>query len=155
MRVECSARIRADRETLWEYVSDPQRYTEFMVGARFRPVEGEPDRGLRARYNAWLHVGSAEIGGVVEVIQYDQPDDFAWTNITGLDHRGRFRLRSADHLTTVTVRLSFQPPGGILALIASRVAAPLVRRNLNRSLERLKWVVEHRRSRPFREPAGG
>ena len=40
-----------------------------------------------------MHVGSADVGGLIEVVEYHPPGDLAWTSITGIDQRGRWRLR--------------------------------------------------------------
>ena len=42
----------------------------------------------------------------------------------------------------MTLRFSYQVPGGILALIASRLSAPIMRRDVHRSLEALKRAIE-------------
>ena len=78
--------------------------------------EGSPD-GLGARFSLRMHVGSADVGGVVEVVEFREPGDLSWTNVTGIDHRGRWRLRErADGRTEVTLRLSYEAPGFLGAL---------------------------------------
>jgi uncharacterized membrane protein len=142
MRIEESARIEAPREEVWRYVSEPARYSSFMVGSAWSPVTGEPPSGLRARASIEIRVRSIDLGGVVEVVEWDPPHELAWTNITGIDQRGRWILRERDGQTEVTIRLSYQVPGGLLALIASQLGAPVIRRDLNRSLLALKDLVE-------------
>ena len=143
MRIEQSVRIAAPREEVWRQVSQPERYSEFMVGFRWEPVPGHPVSGIGARFHVYIEVTSIDLGGVVEVIEYDPPHELAWTNITGIDHRGRWTLRArGPDQTDVRMRLSYQVPGGILALISSRVGAPGISRNIKRSLGNLKSVVE-------------
>jgi hypothetical protein len=77
-----------------------------------------------------LRVGSAEVGGLIEVVEFVRDADLAWTSITGIDQRGRWRLRPAnDGRTTVTtLRLSYGVAGsGIWGWLADRVSAPTVR----------------------------
>jgi uncharacterized membrane protein len=63
--------------------------------------------------------------------------------VTGVSFRGRIRLRAPDpDHTDVTLRLSYQSPGGLLGLIADRVAKPLVRRTLRQSLTNLDDLVQ-------------
>ena len=51
-------------------------------------------------------IGSVPLGGVIEVVEFDEPRDLAWTSITGITLRGRFRLRETDDgRTKVTFRL--------------------------------------------------
>jgi len=142
MRVEQSIRIAAPRESVWRYVSEPERYSEFMVGSRWDPIPGEPVSGLRARFEICIEVVSIDLGGTVEVVELDPPHELAWTSITGIDHRGRWILRERKGETKVTIRLSYQVPGGILALVASRMGAPVIRRDVRRSLVALKDLLD-------------
>ena len=142
MRIEQRIRIAAPRDRVWPYVSNVERYSEFMVGSAWNPVPGEPVSGLRARSEICISVGSTDLGGVVEVVEWDPPHEVAWTNITGIDHRGRWILRDRGDQTDVTIRLSYQVPGGILALVSSRLGAPILRRDVRQSLTALKDLVE-------------
>ena len=56
----------------------------------------EPRAGLGARYSMRMHVGSADVGGLVEIVEFDEPADLAWTSVTGIDQRVRWRLRETD-----------------------------------------------------------
>lgn len=142
MRIEQTIGIAAPREEVWRYVSEPKRYAEFMVGSRWEPVPGEPVTGLRARFEISIEVRSIDLGGVVEVVEWDPPHELAWTNITGIDNRGRWILRERDGRTEATLRLSYQVPGGFLALIASQLGAPILRRDIRQSLAALKDLAE-------------
>ncbi len=89
-----------------------------------------------------MHVGSADVGGVVEVVEFRELCDLSWTNLTGIDHRGRWRLReTADGRTQVTLRLSYEAPG-VLGSLSDRISGPMVGRNLEGTLERLKHEFE-------------
>jgi uncharacterized membrane protein len=142
MRIEESTRIAAPREEVWRYVSQPERYPEFMVGSRWEPVPGDPTTGLRARFKISIEAVSIDLGGVVEVIEHDPPHELAWTSITGIDHRGRWILRARNGETDATIRLSYQVPGGILALVASQLGKQIIRRDARQSLAALKDLVE-------------
>jgi uncharacterized membrane protein len=142
VRIEQRIRIAAPRNRVWPVVSEPERYSEFMVGSTWDPVPGEPVTGPRARFEICISVGSTDLGGVVEVVEWDPPHEVAWTNITGIDHRGRWILRDRGEETDVTIRLSYQVPGGVLGLISSRLGAPILRRDIRQSLGALKDLVE-------------
>jgi uncharacterized membrane protein len=114
-----------------------------MAGITRWEVEGSRRRGLGARYAMRMKVGSAEIGGLIEVVEFDEPFEFAWAGITGIEQRGRWRLRErGDGGTDVRVRLGYHAAGGLLGAIAERFAARTVTGNLRRSLEELKRHVE-------------
>jgi acyl-CoA synthetase (AMP-forming)/AMP-acid ligase II/uncharacterized membrane protein len=143
MRVEETITIDAPPDEVWDVITDPETYTTTLAGITRFDVEGTKQRGLGARYSMRMHVGSAEIGGLVEIVEFDSPRDMAWTSITGLDHRVRWRLREQDDgATRVTFRLSYQSPGTLLGTIADYVSSPIVDNNLRESLERLKAEME-------------
>jgi uncharacterized membrane protein len=150
MRVEATLDISAPPALVWEYVSDPSRYLHFMSGITRWEVVGAKRSGLGARYRMLLRVGSAEVGGLIEIVEFMRDADLAWTSITGIDQRGRWRLRQADdgRTTVTTLRLSYGVAGaGISGWLAEHVAAPSVRGHLRRSLQQLKRQVEHEQLR--------
>jgi uncharacterized membrane protein len=144
MRVSEKRRIKADREMIWAWVSDPGCYPEFMDGvSRWRDI-GEKT-GCGARWDVRLRIGAAPVGGIVEVVEFDEPGDLAWNSVTGVTMRGRWRLREhGEGETEVVLRLAYQAPGGLIGLIADRVAQPIVRGSLRRSLRNLQMLVESR-----------
>jgi uncharacterized membrane protein len=143
MRVERCCIVTADRDAVWKVVSDPHCYPSFLANLERWETETEGRVGLGARYTVHWKIGSVPIGGTVEVVEFDNARDLAWTGITGMTVRGRFRLRDAGPgQTRVTFRLTYQAPGGVLGLIADRVAAPQVRHTLAESLKNLKKLLE-------------
>ncbi|HEX4110347.1 MAG TPA: SRPBCC family protein [Solirubrobacteraceae bacterium] len=149
MRLQAEVEIAAPRPAVWAYLTDPGRALHFLAGVTRWEVVGEPDRGLGARYRMLMRVGSADIGGLIEIVEYDHNRDLAWTSVTGLDQRGRWRARDRPgERTTVEFRLSYGVAGaGLGAWIAEHVAAPMVQRNLRRSLAQLKRQVEYEQLR--------
>ena len=149
MRVAAQVDVSAPAALVWEVITDPERYLHFMHGITRWEVESDVDVGLGARYRTLMRVGSAEVGGLVEVVEYDEARDMAWSSVTGIDQRGRWRLRERElGRTHVELRLSYGVAGsGILGWIAEKVAAPTVRDHLRRSLQQLKRHVEHEQLR--------
>jgi uncharacterized membrane protein len=144
MRLNESVVISAPRPLVWEYVSNLDNYPAFMSGITRWEAEGEKRSGLGARRRMLLRVGSAEVGGLIEVVECDELNDLAWSSVTGVDQRGRFRLRDAG---TASTRVEFRyqygvAGGGLSAWIAEHVAAPTISSHLRRSLQRLKAAVE-------------
>jgi uncharacterized membrane protein len=149
MRVSASISIRAPVESVWEVVSDPARALTFMSGITRWEVASDPPTGLGARYRMLFRVGSAEVGGLIEIVEWKEPHELAWTSVTGLDQRGRYRLReAAGGITRVELRLAYGVAGsGLTGWVAERIAAPTVSGHLRRSLEQLKRLVEHEQLR--------
>ena len=144
MRIEQSITIGAPREVVWDYISDPANYLEFMEGLTRWDVAGATERGLGARYRMLLRIGSAEVGGLIEIVESRPPGDLAWSSVTGIDQRGRWRLRErSERSTQVTFRFAYGVAGGGLAgIVAERVAARPLRQRFRRSLENVRRAIE-------------
>jgi acyl-CoA synthetase (AMP-forming)/AMP-acid ligase II/carbon monoxide dehydrogenase subunit G len=142
MRAERDILIDASREEIWELVSSPDNYDRFWHGLT-RLERKNDEQGLGARFALRMRIGSADVGGLIEIVECDEPADMAWTSITGIDHRVRWRLREADDgRTRVVLRLSWDSPGGLLGSVADRVAAPMVATTLEETLKNLALELE-------------
>lgn len=156
MRVIAYTEIAAPRQIVWRYVADPDRCRDFMDGITRWESEGT-GTGLGARYLIRMRVGSADVGGLIEIVEFDPPSELAWSSVTGVDHRGRWRLRPSDHgrRTQLELRVTYHAAGGVMALLADILAFPVVRGHLQRSLAALKLQVETRRRAPVRRGHSG
>jgi uncharacterized membrane protein len=140
MRIDRTRVIDAPVSAVWNAVCDPSRYPEVLGFGQWEP-RGDQTTGVGARYRLRLPVGSIVLGGEVEVVESDDRCELAWNSVTGVEQRGRWRLRATpDGGTKVTLRMAYQAPGGILGLMADYVAAFYVRRLLDQALDS---VVEH------------
>ena len=143
MRVQRQCVIDADREAVWKVVSSPECYPEFMSSLERWEMNDEGPARLGARYTVHWKVGSVPIGGVIELVEFDAPREVSWVGLTGVSQRGRFRLReTSDGRTKVTFRLAYESAGNLLGLIADRVAAGQVGRNMGETLKNLRRMVE-------------
>jgi uncharacterized membrane protein len=161
MRAGAHRVLPAPIEDVWSIVTDPERVLGYMSGVTRWELAGEKRTGLGARYRILFRVGAAEVGGLVEVVESEEPYDFAWTSVTGVDHRGRWRLREAPGgRTRVEFRLAYVVAGaGLSGWLAERIAAPTVAGHVKRTLEQLERLVEHEQLRARaarrRSPARG
>lgn len=149
MRASARTVVSAPIETVWSIVSDPERALSFMSGVTRWEVESDEPTGLGARYRMLLRVGSAEVGGLIEIVEWDAPRDLAWNSVTGVDQRGRWRLRPAPGgRTQAEIRLAYGVAGaGIAGWLAERMARPAVSAHLKTTVRQLARLVEHERTR--------
>ena len=149
MRITGDRIVAAPIDDVWSIVTDPERVLNYMSGVTRWEVAGDVRTGLGARYRMLFRIGAAEVGGLVEVVEFEQPYDFAWTSVTGLDHRGRWRLReSPGGRTRVEFRLAYVVEGsGLSGWVAERVAAPTISGHVRRTLQQLERLVEHEQQR--------
>jgi uncharacterized membrane protein len=144
VRVNAQTYVSAPPSAVWEVISDPSRQLSYMSGVTRWEVAGDQLSGLGARYRMLLRVGSAEVGGLIEVVEFAEAREIAWTSVMGVDQRGRWRLReAADGRTRVELRLAYGVAGsGLGGWLAEHVAAPMVSAHLRRTVQQLKRLVE-------------
>jgi uncharacterized membrane protein len=149
MRTGAHRVLPAPIEDVWSIVTDPERVLGYMSGVTRWELAGDAPTGLGARYRILFRIGAAEVGGLVEVVEFEEPFDFAWTSVTGIDHRGRWRLREAPGgRTRVEFRLAYVVAGaGLSGWLAERIAAPTVAGHVKRTLQQLERLVEHEQLR--------
>ena len=149
MRINESVTISAPPKTVWDYIADPENYLRFMSGITRWEVAGDKANGLGARYQILIRVGAAEIGGLIEMIEWEEPYDIAWHSVTGVDQRGRWRIREQDDgRSRVEFRFAYGVVGGGPAgWLSELAAAPLLRRQMRRTLQQLKRQIEHEQRR--------
>ncbi|MBJ7331884.1 MAG: SRPBCC family protein [Solirubrobacteraceae bacterium] len=150
MRLRADVTIDAPPANVWRMVSDPQGQLRFWSGlTRYQPT-GRRLTGVGARYRVLMRLGSADVGTLIEIVEWQPRAELAWTSISGVDMRGRFRLRSRaeGRNTHVELRLSYGIAGtGLGGWLAEQVAAPTVRRYLRETLAELARQVEHEQTR--------
>jgi uncharacterized membrane protein len=149
MRLNESVTVSAPPQTVWDYLADPENYLRFMSGITRWEVVGERANGCGARYRMLVQVGAAEVGGLIEIVEWDEPYDIAWHSVTGVDQRGRWRIRAErEDQTKIEFRFAYGVVGGGIAGLATEfAAAPALRGHMRRTLQQLKRQVEHERRR--------
>ncbi len=149
MRISAKTRVTAPIDRVWSLVADPVRALDYMSGTTRWEVASESSTGVGAKYRILFQVGSAEVGGLVEVVEFAPPYELAWTSLTGVDQRGRWRLRALPGgLTAIELRLAYGVAGsGLPGWVAKRVAAPAIRSHVRRSVQQLGRLVEYEQLR--------
>ena len=154
MRIAEHVDVLAPPSIVWEQVSDPSRVLDFFAGVTRWESVGGPRSGLGARYRMLMRVGSAEVGGLIEVVEFSPERDLAWHSVTGIDQRGRWRMRVRGECTRVELRIQFGAPRRPLGLGVGAV------RGADRARERAarRWRSSSARSSTSgcgpRRPAG-
>jgi uncharacterized membrane protein len=149
MRIDQSVVAAAPAETVWYYLADPENYLRFMSGITHWEVVGEKPNGLGARYRILIRVGAAEVGGLIEMVEWNEPFDIAWHSVTGVDHRGRWRIREQGvGRSKIEFRFAYGlVGGGIAGWVTELAAAPSIRSQMRQTLQQLKRQVEHEQRR--------
>lgn len=137
MRISQSVTVAAPAAAVWERVCDPMRWPRDLGRMRCSHLGDTPRSGVGARY--WLHleVGAAEVGSLIEILEYEPQTGLSWTTIRGFEQRGHWRLRQCEAGTELTLGVSYQASGGLAALATDELSSVFVRRYLREALSTL------------------
>ena len=147
MRLTESVVVGSPPGVVWSYLSDLDGYDRFMSGVTRWDRDGDVTTGIGARRRMLIKAGSAEVGGLIEMVEWDEPNDLAWSSVTGIDQRGRFRLRPVGNGST-RVELRYQygvAGGGLPGWLSERLSAPSISKDLRISIQQLKRLIESER----------
>jgi carbon monoxide dehydrogenase subunit G len=112
MRIEESIEVDAAPGRVWELIQDPAALTGLDEGLTVELDPETPNGGLRARYRVLLRVGPVPIGADVEIVEFTPGRELAWTSLTGIDQRFRFRLRElGPNRTRLVLRFGYSSAG--------------------------------------------
>lgn len=144
MRVEREIVIESRRKAVWDVIATLHEHPQVLAGVTaWKPVEDKP-LDVGSRIEARMRVGSAQLNSLVEITEFTDGCDIAWTSLTGVDHRGRFTLRDggdADHMV-LRFRMTYTPPGGFFGMLAGQAARAIMQSNVDATVRAMKQWAE-------------
>jgi len=143
--VHTAIEIDAPPERVWEVVMDPHRLADWVtIHRRVERVPAALRRG--STFEQTLNLRGAPLHVVWTVVDVDPPRRAVWEGQGPAHSRASivYELRrDGDARTIFDYTNEFKPPGGALGAVAGRVlVGGLSHREAQRSLQRLKQLVE-------------
>ena len=157
MRVQASLEVLAPPEKVFEALADLTARADFMADIETWEHLSGPVNGEGGRYRLRTRVGPVALASLVEIVDWKPPTVFSWTSLKGLRTWGRFTVRETARGSRVTFRLGYASGENLLGFVVDRVAAPLVRRQVQATLralgERVVAGMQRRVRRAVKEAA--
>ena len=141
MRVSQRIQIERPPADVFKLIGDLPQHPAFLVGTSWKPVS-EQTQGLGARYRVLMKVGSVQIGGVVEVIRWEDDAVIEWSAVQGVRQTIRWLLSPTDRGTDLSIVVDYEIGGGPVGWLVERIAARTIARNLWASLLAARRIVE-------------
>lgn len=120
----------------WRLLSDLSRFDEVIVGVRRWEPAGDD------RYWILMQVGAVPTGGEVRVTVDHDAHEVRWQSLRGTRHEARLKV---DEVTDDTCRIVFELQFelvGPAAPLTELLAGPILRRNVEASLESARHLIE-------------
>jgi uncharacterized membrane protein len=124
------------------YVADHRHVPEWMFGVQEFHAVGAQESGVGAEFEATIHLG-ARLHSRIRAVEWEENRAIGMDSVTGIPVRSRWYF-SADgpERTTVTARVSYEPPFGPAGRMMSKVMEPFVQRAVADSARRVIANVE-------------
>lgn len=144
-QVHTTIEIEAPPERVWEVVMDPRRLADWVtIHRRIGDVPARLRQG--STFEQTLNIRGAHVHVVWTVVALEAPRRAVWEGQGPAHSRASivYELHAeGDQRTCFEYTNEFKPPGGALGAVAGRVlVGGLSQREAQRSLQRLKQLIE-------------
>jgi uncharacterized membrane protein len=141
-RITIDMTINAPVATVFAYVDDYRNTTKYMKDlVKWQPT-GKVTHGKGAQFDVGMKAGPTTLTSVVDITTWTENKTIAWHSHEGFKQVGTWGFAPKGNATSVTFDMEYEFGGGIAGRLLGRAAEPIVRGNLQRSVETLKLHTE-------------
>jgi hypothetical protein len=135
--------VKTTPERAFDYFADHRHVAEVLEGvSRWEPMSARTT-GVGARYSVEMTAFGLPLKNVLRLSRWDRPTEIAWVSESGLiKQEGGFRFREVAGGVRVELRIVYEPPASVVGAVVARRMDGLVRRRLERALDRIRGVLE-------------
>ena len=134
--------ISAPVTTVFAYVDDYRNTTKYMKDlVKWQPT-GKVTHGKGAQFDVGMKAGPTTLTSVVDITTWSENKAIGWHSNKGFRQIGMWAFKPKGDKTQVTFEMEYEFGGGIAGKLLGRAAEPIVRGNLQRSVETLKLNTE-------------
>ncbi|HSP65370.1 MAG TPA: SRPBCC family protein [Candidatus Deferrimicrobium sp.] len=141
--ITATEEIAAPVEAVFAFVDDHRNTTKYMKDlTKWAPV-GSRSHGKGAQFQVAMKAGPMTLSSIVDITTWTENRTIGWRSIEGFKQTGKWSFKSiAGGGTEATFDMDYELPGGIAGRMASRLADPVVRGNIQQSVRNLRSQVE-------------
>jgi len=134
--------VNAPVTTVFAYVDDYRNTTKYMKDlVKWQPT-GKVTHGKGAQFDVGMKAGPTTLTSVVDITVWAENRSIGWSSREGFKQIGRWDFTPRGDRTQVTFSLDYEFGGGIAGKLLGRAAEPIMRGNLERSVDTLKLNTE-------------
>jgi uncharacterized membrane protein len=141
-RITIDMTINAPVATVFAYVDDYRNTTRYMKDlVKWQPT-GKVTHGKGAQFGVGMKAGPTTLTSVVDITTWTENAAIGWHSREGFKQIGIWAFKPKGDKTQVTFDMEYEFGGGIAGRLLGRAAEPIVRGNLQRSVETLRLHTE-------------
>jgi uncharacterized membrane protein len=135
--------VKTTRERAFDYFADHEHVAEVLEGvSKWQPV-GTKTKGEGARYSVEMTVMGLPLRNVLRLNRWRRPEEIAWVSESGLiKQEGGFKFTEIADGVRIELRIAYEPPASVIGAAVARRMDGLVRRRLERAMEKIRAVLE-------------
>ena len=130
-------------ERAFDYFADYRHVADVLEGvSRWEPI-GTKTRGAGARYEVEMSTLGFPLETVLRLNRWRRPREIGWVSESGLiKQEGGFMFTPVPDGVRIELRIAYEPPGGVIGAAVARRVDSVVRRRLEKALDRIRRVLE-------------
>jgi len=144
-RLEFSSEVdvQTSPERAFDYFADHRHVAKVLEGvSRWQPI-GERTRGTGARYSVEMLAFGFPLENVLRINRWTRPKEIGWVSETGpIKQEGGFTFTETPEGVRVKLRIAYEPPGSIVGAAVARRVDGVVRRRLDRAMQRIRQTLQ-------------
>lgn len=141
-KIIITRQIDAAIETVFAYVDDHKNTTKYMKGlTRWAPTT-DVTHGKDAEFEVAMKAGPKTLNSVVHITAWTENKTIAWKSIAGFQQTGKWAFAKKGDGTAATFEMDYDLGGGIAGRMLARAVEPVVKGNIEHSVEALKGIAE-------------
>src|SRR5579864_5879708 len=141
-RITIDMTINAPVTTVFAYVDDYRNTTKYMKDlVKWQPT-GKVTHGKGAKFGVGMKAGPTTLTSVVDITTWSENKAIGWHSNEGFRQIGMWVFKPKGDATQVTFDMEYEFGGGIAGRLLGRAAEPIVRSNLQRSVDTLRRNTE-------------
>ena len=135
--------VNATPERVFDYFADHRHVAEVLEGvSRWEPI-GPRSRGVGARYQVEMVALGLPLKNVLRLDRWRRPHEIGWVSESGLiKQEGGFTFKGVANGVRIELQIVYEPPASVIGAAVARRMDGLIRRRLERALDRIRDVLE-------------
>src|SRR2546421_1222488 len=140
--INVSRTINAPADVVFSHVDDYRNTTKYMKDlTKWKPV-GSQTHGKGAHFEVAMKAGPKTLESSVLITQWVENRTIGWVSQSGFKQSGRWSFRSVKGVTEATFDMDYEFGGGIAGKLLAKASEPIVKMNIEQSVDTLKQQAE-------------
>jgi uncharacterized membrane protein len=135
--------IKCTPERAFDYFADHRHVAQVLEGVSKWEPTGAKTRGVGARYSVEMTAMGFPLKSTLRLDRWRRPEEIGWISESGLiKQEGGFTFSEVRGGVRVELRIAYEPPGAMIGGAVARRMDWMVRRRLERALEKIRDTLE-------------